>query len=284
MKPARYLQAASAAFPQPTEQQRGYSGEQHSDRTLVQGVKGRKYHGDQSIGQAERAPTHLKPVEQEVVQAQSKHGFFSDRRDQQQGEQGSWGAGCGAKTDATVQSEPGTNRSASEDQAVGSEHGPVNWLHQGCHCLRMIVALALLLGPVHSFAGLGQDLDSNNVEHKRMAAQHRVMPGAQYSLHEFQSADGSRFRQYVSSSGMVFAVSWRTLYKPDLSALLGTSYPGYSAAARVAAQRTGVQRYFQHDDLDLVLQSSAYLHVFSGFAFRRSMLPRGVNPEQIGLE
>lgn len=148
----------------------------------------------------------------------------------------------------------------------------------------MIVALVLLVGPVPSFAGLGQDLDSIQVERKRMAAQHRVQAGAQYSLHELLGADGSRVRQYVSSNGMVFAVSWRTQYKPDLSVLLGASYPGYAAAARIAAQRTGVQRHFQHDDLDLVLQSSAHLHLFSGFAFRRSMLPRGVSPQQMGLE
>ena len=247
-------------------------------------MQGRKDHGDPGIGQTERAPTRREPIQQAVVQAQAKHGFFSDRCDQQQGEQGGWRAGSGTKAKAERQREPGAHGSANAGQAVGSQSGLVNRVNQWAHGLRMIVVLLLMLGPVHSFASLGQDLDSINGERKRMVARHRVLSGAQYSLHELQGADGSRVQQYVSSSGMVFAVSWRTLYKPDLSSLLGPSYAGYAASARAAAQRPGVQRHFQHDDLDLVLQASAHLHVFSGFAFRRSMLPRGLTPQQIGLE
>ncbi len=279
-----HLQAPATAFPQPTQEQRGRRREQHPDRILVQGVQGREQQRDQYVGQAQRAPTRLQPSEQPVVQAQAKHGFFRDRCDQQQREQGGWGAASGAKPDADLQRKPGANWSADASQAIGGKAGAVKRLIQACHGLRMIVALGLMLGSAHSFAGLGQDLDSIKLERKHMAARHQVRTGAQYSLHELLAADGSRVRQYVSANGMVFAVSWHTLYKPDLSALLGTSYPRYAAAAQVAAQRGGVQRQFRHTDLDLVLQSSAHLHVFSGFAFRRSMLPRGLDPHQIGLE
>lgn len=281
-----HLQALATAFPQPTQEQCLCRREQHPDRTLVQGVQGREQQGDQYIGQAQRAPMRLNPGEQPVVQAQAKHALFGDRCDQQQREQGGWGAGCGAKADADLQRKPGANRSADASQAIGGKQATAKWLNQWCHGLRMIVALGFMLGSTHSFAGLGQDVDSIKVERKRMAARHQVQvkAAAQYSLHELQSADGSRVRQYVSANGMVFAVSWHTLYKPDLSTLLGTSYPRYAAAAQVAAQRGGVQRQFRHTDLDLVLQSSAHLHVFSGFAFRRSMLPRGLDPHQIGLE
>ena len=280
----RHLQAPATAFPQPTQEQSGRRREQHPDGILVQGVQGREQQGDQYIGQAQRAPMRLNPGEQPVVQAQAKHGLFGDRCDQQQREQGGWGAGCGAKADADLQRKPGANRSADASQAIGGKQATAKWLNQWCHGLRMIVALGFMLGSTHSFAGLGQDVDSIKVERKRMAARHQVKAAAQYSLHELQSADGSRVRQYVSASGMVFAVSWHTLYKPDLSTLLGPSYPGYASAARLAAQRAGIQRQFRHADLDLVLQSSAHLHVFSGFAFRRSMLPRGLDPHQIGLE
>jgi hypothetical protein len=33
-----------------------------------------------------------------------------------------------------------------------------------------------------------------------------------------------------------------------------------------------------------VVQTTGHLNVFSGFAFRRSMLPVGLSPNQIGLE
>jgi hypothetical protein len=146
------------------------------------------------------------------------------------------------------------------------------------------VALVLALPPALSFASLGQDQRSVDLDRKRMDARHQVKLGAQYSSHELQTADGSRVRQFVSASGMVFAVSWHTLYKPDLSTLLGPSYPAYAQSAQAAARRPGMQRQFRHDDLDLVLRSSAHLNVFTGFAFRRSMLPRGLDPHTIGLE
>ena len=45
-----------------------------------------------------------------------------------------------------------------------------------------------------------------------------------------------------------------------------------------------MQRHFHHEDVDLVLQSSAHLHVFTGFALRRSLLPSGLDPQQMGLQ
>jgi hypothetical protein len=152
------------------------------------------------------------------------------------------------------------------------------------HAARIIVALVLSLPPALSFAGLGQDQSSVSLDRRRMDARQHITTGVQYSLHEIQAADGSRVRQYVSANGMVFAVSWHTLQKPDLSALLGSSYPSYAQSAQAAARRTGIQRQFRHEDLDLVLRSSAHLNVFSGFAFRRSMLPRGLDLHTLGLQ
>ena len=284
MKQYRHAQALSAEFPQPAQQQRGGDGQPHPGRALVQGMQGREDQSHPGIGQAERAPLRLASLQQGLVQTEAKDGFFSDRGDQQQGQQRHGCAGRLAQPQAELKREPGANRTAGHSGGIGSAlhaAGSRVGLSHGWH---MIVALVLSALPALSFAGLGQDLESIKIERMRMAAQHRVTSAAQYSLHELQGADGSRVRQYVSASGMVFAVSWRTLYKPDLSALLGPSYPVYALSAQVAAQRAGVQRHFRHADVDLVLQSSAHLHVFSGFALRRSMLPRGLDPQQMGLE
>jgi predicted heme/steroid binding protein len=116
-----------------------------------------------------------------------------------------------------------------------------------------------------------------------MSARHSVSRAPEYTVHELKMADGSRVQQYVAGNGRVFAVRWNTLYKPDLSAMLGTSFPDYSSAAQLAARRGGIQRQFRHEGDDLVVQSSAHLHVFSGYAYRRAMLPRGVSPQSIGL-
>ena len=146
---------------------------------------------------------------------------------------------------------------------------------------RRWLVLALLAAPV-AWAGLGEAEGSIEGERAHMHAEHAVNRAAQYVVHELKTADGSRVRQYVSGNGRVFAVSWTTLYKPDLSSLLGSSFPAYSDAAQTAAQRGGIQRQFRHEGTDLVVQSSGHLNVYRGYAYRPSLLPRGLSVQALG--
>jgi hypothetical protein len=149
---------------------------------------------------------------------------------------------------------------------------------------RRLLALVLIAAPaVSAWAGLGEGQASIDTARVRMSARHSVARAQQYAMHELKSADGSRVQQFVAGNGRVFAVRWTTLYKPDLAALMGTSFADYQSAADVAARRGGIQRQFHHEGGDLVVQSSGHLQVFSGYAYRRSMLPQGLNPKSIGL-
>lgn len=145
-------------------------------------------------------------------------------------------------------------------------------------------ALALLVcGALPAWAGLGSADTAIAGERLRLRAQHAVLRGPLYTVHELRLADGSRLQQYAASNGLVFAVRWDTLFKPQLATLLGTAFPSYAAAAHTAAQRGGIQRQFRHQGADLVVQSSGHLHVFSGFAYRPSLLPRGLAVDALGL-
>jgi hypothetical protein len=147
---------------------------------------------------------------------------------------------------------------------------------------RRLLLLLWLATPL-AWAGLGGMESSIESERAHMHAQHVVARSAQYAVHELKMTDGSRVRQFVAGDGRVFAVSWNTLYKPDLSAILGPSFSGYSAAAQASARRGGIQRQFHHDSGDLVVQSAGHLHVYAGYAYRRSMLPSGLSLQAIGL-
>jgi len=103
-----------------------------------------------------------------------------------------------------------------------------------------------------------------------------------FSVAEETRPDGSRIRRYLANNGQVFAVGWRTLYKPDLSSLLGASFPDYEKEASSAAKRGGIQRQFQMGSADLVLHSTGHLHVFSGLAYKPSLLPPGVTAQALG--
>ena len=143
--------------------------------------------------------------------------------------------------------------------------------------------LALLLATPWAQAGLGEAQSSVDADSTRMHAQRSVVRAAQYAVHELQMADGSRMRQYVGGNGRVFAVSWTTLYKPNLQTLLSDAFTGYAQAAHDAAKRGGIQRQFHHQGQDLVVQTSGHLQVYTGYAYRPSMLPPGLSAKAIGL-
>ena len=113
---------------------------------------------------------------------------------------------------------------------------------------KLLWALACWAAPLATaWAGLGEAQSSIDAEQARMGARQAVSRTAQYAVHELKMADGSRVQQYVAGDGRVFAVRWNTLYKPDLSRMLGTSFPDYHRAAHQAAQRGGIQRQFHHE-------------------------------------
>ena len=141
---------------------------------------------------------------------------------------------------------------------------------------QIVLPLSLLALAQASHAALGEAQDAIAKEAQQLNASVQVTPQASFAVHDMHRADGSRIRQFVDAQGRVFAVRWNTYYKPDLATLLGTAWAGYSSAARRAAPGGAVHQ-FRHEDLDLVVQSSAYLHVHSGLAYRRSLLPVGVS-------
>lgn len=144
--------------------------------------------------------------------------------------------------------------------------------------LLLILAMAL---PAR--AGLGQAQSSIESERLRLGAHHAMVRSAHYAVHDLTMADGSRVQQYVADNGRVFAVRWNTLHKPDLSSLLGNAFASYGSAARQAALRGGIQRQFRHQESDLVVQSDGHLHVYSGYAYRPSLLPQGIRPQTLGM-
>jgi len=149
---------------------------------------------------------------------------------------------------------------------------------------RALAWLLLLAAAVpQARAALGEDQGTVEGDGQRLQARRSTLRAAQYSVHELSSPDGSRVRQFVGPHGRVFAVSWNTLHKPDLSGLLGTSFADYRNAARHAADRGGIQRQFRHTGTDLVVQNSGHLQVYAGYAYRPSLLPAGLTPQALGL-
>jgi hypothetical protein len=111
----------------------------------------------------------------------------------------------------------------------------------------------------------------------RMQAAPEVTQAAGYAVHLLRLRSGTSVRQYVSSAGMVFAVSWQGPAMPDLQQLLGRYFEAYVDA--VKSRRSGAARPISSPGL--VVQTGGHMRAYFGRVYVPQMLPRGVSAEEI---
>jgi hypothetical protein len=145
------------------------------------------------------------------------------------------------------------------------------------HIRLFLLAVSLAAG-VPAFAALGGDLASVQADRAHLQASERIIPTQNYTVHEMQTARGTLIRQFVSSGGTVFAVSWQGS-APDLEQLLGAYFDQYVEAAQAQPGRRA--RGVHIDTGDFVLESGGHMRFVSGRAFLRSKLPSGVTSDQV---
>ncbi|MCX7143547.1 MAG: DUF2844 domain-containing protein [Proteobacteria bacterium] len=142
------------------------------------------------------------------------------------------------------------------------------------------VCLALMFCGVcvPAVATLGEDAASVQADQARMEATLEISGTQRFSLYRMRLPAGTVVSEYVSPAGMVFAISWQGPVLPDLQQLLGRHFDQYAVAVRPQepgpAARSG-------EASGLVVQSRGHMRAFSGRAYLRQMLPRGVLAEEI---
>lgn len=150
--------------------------------------------------------------------------------------------------------------------------------------LYAVVALFILASSTPADAVLGADAASISADHARLSGGQKRplnMRNPQLQAHEIAMVDGSSIREYVAPNGVVFAVAWSTRFKPDLMSLLGRHAASYAAAASDAMKVPGIKRSVVLQRDDLVVQASSHLNSFVGKAYLRSMVPTGVNIDEL---
>jgi hypothetical protein len=143
-----------------------------------------------------------------------------------------------------------------------------------------VVAAAFVFISNPALAALGAPHSAYESGINRMSARSTLSERQGHSVLTIVMHDGSQMREFASRDGVVFAVTWHTQFKPNFAKLLGTSHPEYVSAVR-SALHPGIQRHFRHEGADLVIKSNSHLNVFSGLAYRRSLLPPGITPAQL---
>jgi len=145
--------------------------------------------------------------------------------------------------------------------------------------LRTVVFISALLLSSSAFATLGQDVSSVRSDGVHMKATVSVLPGRSYSVHELRAPSGTAVKEFVSTAGQVFGVSWQGPATPDLRQLLGEYFDRYMQAAQTTPRTS--RRVVHIETEDLVLEAGGHMRFKMGRAYLRSKLPDGVRADDI---
>lgn len=132
-------------------------------------------------------------------------------------------------------------------------------------------------------ASLGGDSASVEADRMHMKAKHvaHQIPSStgSFTVHEITLPTGTLVRQYVSSAGVVFAVTWSGPFMPDLRQLMGPHFD--KMVARQANHVHAGRPFVRQHESDLVIESGGHPRSFIGRAYLPSALPVGVEEKDI---
>lgn len=147
--------------------------------------------------------------------------------------------------------------------------------------ISLFAALTVTLGFCSpALASLGGDVTSVEADGTQMKATAKIAPNSGYQVHEMKAPTGTVVKEYVSPAGRVFAVSWHGPFLPDMQQVLGAYFQQFSAALQAQ------QHQYGHHPLNiqgpgLVVQTGGHMRAYSGRAYIPSMLPQGVQADEI---
>ncbi len=150
-------------------------------------------------------------------------------------------------------------------------------------CLGLVFGLSLvavvLARPAQ--AVLGEPADSVAADQRALSALRSAATTthADYTVRQIESA-AVTLREYISPSGIVFAVAWNGLVNPDLTQLLG-SYADEFEQARQHATRKRGRRSRQVKTNRVVVETWGHMRDLQGRAYVPALIPSGVTIDEI---
>ena len=141
-------------------------------------------------------------------------------------------------------------------------------------------------GPAHAQLGTTVAIAATGISSSSNAADAtaQVLQQAENSAARWQEstdANQIRVRQYVSSSGQVYAVSWDGPAMPDVAVQLGTWFDRYRQEASAALPNASGLHSSRVSSSDLMVETAVRLRDFSGRAWLPGALPAGVTAADI---
>lgn len=97
-----------------------------------------------------------------------------------------------------------------------------------------------------------------------------------YSVYEVRIPTGTIVREFISPSGVVFAVAWQGPFIPELQHFLGAYFQEYTDALRAHKSSSFSRRPVTLRLNDLVFENSGHVGAFFGRAYLPRAVPAGV--------
>jgi hypothetical protein len=136
--------------------------------------------------------------------------------------------------------------------------------------------------PFQASATLGSDVTTVNEDRAKMqGALMSITRNDRFEVHQLQASNGTTVREYVSSTGTVFAVSWEGQWMPDLRQVLGPYFDAYQQTVPEVrkARRSHGPMTFRSGDL--VVQIGGHPRAFVGRAYIERLMPQGMQAQTI---
>ncbi|MBK9324592.1 MAG: DUF2844 domain-containing protein [Bdellovibrionaceae bacterium] len=144
----------------------------------------------------------------------------------------------------------------------------------------LVVWTGFILCVSPAFATLGEATTTINIDVAKLkASQKPMVTSEKYTVHEM-IADGNTIREYSNSDGIVFAVSWRGISKPDLSILFGAYFNEYISTIEKSTKQHG-KRSVSMETSKMVLKRGGRMRDQRGFAYVPSLVPVDLNVEDL---
>lgn len=140
-----------------------------------------------------------------------------------------------------------------------------------------LLAGALLIAAGSAHAALGGNFASVQAEAQRVKGTVHTVAMPSYDVHEIQVNGRTVERQYMSHTGQVFGISWRSKDTANLQAMLGSYFPTYQSGT--------VRRIDLHHAAlttpDLVVQVGSFIKTFMVRAYIPANVPAGIDASEI---
>lgn len=148
-------------------------------------------------------------------------------------------------------------------------------------CLGIGTCAALFLLAAPALATLGGPLSSVEADRIMLSAsQGAVTAQGTYTVYEMTSS-AFTVREYVSASGVVFALAWNGLVAPDLTALLGTYAGEYQQALSNTPRQPGRRNSSVVRAARVVVEQWGHMRSMQGRAYAPDLIPQGVGLDEI---